>query len=175
MRRTISSTAGAAVVMAALVWPGTTMAGEEAAPAADTDGNAPSVADLAWMTGSWSGPVGGGDVLEENWTVPKAGSIQSLVRQTGPNGTNMVELIVIEEEEGTLRLRLQQWSPGMKPRTPGPAVMRLAEMGENTVAFEAEADSAFDMLRYARDGDNFTISITFPGGGTLDLPLKASG
>ena len=174
MRRRISSAVGTAVMMATLAWSGTTMAEEGAAPAKEDDGYAPSVADLAWMTGTWSGPVGGGNVLEENWTVPKAGSIQSLVRQTGPNGTGMVELIVIEEEEGTLRLRLQQWNPGMKPRTPGPAVMKLAEMGENTVAFEAEADSAFEMLRYTRDGDNFTISITFPGGRTIDLPLKAS-
>lgn len=135
---------------------------------------AASVADLAWMTGTWSGPVGGGNVLEENWTVPKAGSIQSLVRMTGPNGTSMVELIVIEEEEGTLRLRLQQWDPGMKPRTEGPSVMTLAEMGENTVAFQAEEGAMFDKLRYTRDGDSFTISITNPNGSQFDIPLKAA-
>ena len=27
---------------------------------------ATAVADLAWMTGTWSGPVGGGNELEEN-------------------------------------------------------------------------------------------------------------
>lgn len=135
---------------------------------------AASVADLAWMTGTWSGPVGGGNILEENWTVPKAGSIQSLVRMTGPNGTSMVELIVIEEEEGTLRLRLQQWDPGMKPRTEGPSVMALAEMGENTVAFQAEEGAMFDKLRYTRDGDSFTISITNPNGTQFDIPLKAA-
>ncbi len=134
---------------------------------------AASVMDLAWMTGTWSGPLGG-EVLEENWTVPKAGSIQSLVRSTGPNGTSMVELIVIEEEEGTLRLRLQQWNPGMNPRTEAPSVMTLAEMGENTVAFEGEEGAAFDKLRYTRDGDSFTISITFPNGSQFDIPLKAS-
>ena len=133
-----------------------------------------SVADLAWMTGTWSGPVGGGNVLEENWTVPRAGSIQSLVRMTGPNGTSMVELIVIEEEEGTLRLRLQQWDPGMKPRTEGPSVMTLAELGENTVAFQAEEGAMFDRLRYTRDGDSFTISITNPNGSQFDIPLKAA-
>ena len=145
--------------------------GEEPA-AAVTEARA-SVADLGWMTGTWSGPVGGGNVLEENWTVPKAGSIQSLVRMTGPAGTSMVELIVIEEEEGTLRLRLQQWNPGMKPRTEGPSVMTLAEMGENTVAFQAEAGAMFDKLRYTRDGDRFTISITNPDGSRFDIPLKA--
>ena len=149
------------------------VAGEEAASEAEETAMAGSVADLAWMTGTWSGPVGGGSVLEENWTVPKAGSIQSLVRMTGPSGTSMVELIVIEEEEGTLRLRLQQWNPGMKPRTAEPSVMTLAEMGENTVAFQAEAGAMFDTLRYTRDGDNFTISITNPNGSQFNIPLKA--
>lgn len=133
-----------------------------------------SVADLGWMTGTWSGPVGGGNVLEENWTTPKAGSIQSLVRMTGANGTSMVELIVIEEEGDTLRLRLQQWDPGMKPRTPEPSVMTLEEMGENTVAFRAEQGAMFAKLRYTRDGANFTISITNPNGSQFNIPLKAA-
>ena len=144
--------------------------GEEASDAKD----GASVADLGWMTGTWSGPVGGGNVLEENWTTPKAGSIQSLVRMTGPGGTSMVELIVIEEEEGSLRLRLQQWDPGMKPRTPEPSVMTLEEMGENAVAFRAEPGAMFAKLSYTRDGDNFTIGITNHNGSQFNLPLKAA-
>ena len=158
-------------VAAALV--AANVAAEDEAPAAETN-PAAAVADLAWMTGTWSGPVGGGNVLEENWTVPRAGSIQSLVRMTGPNGTSMVELIVIEEEEGTLRLRLQQWDPGLKPRTEAPTVMTLAEMGDSTVTFRAEEGAMFDQLRYTRDGDSFTISITNPNGSQFDLPLKAA-
>jgi len=100
---------------------------------ASTGAWAAAVADLAWMTGTWSGPAGPGAVLEENWTVPKAGSIQALVRMTGGGKTSMVELIVIEEEDDTLRLRLQQWDPGLKPRTPGPQVLKLVEMGDSTV------------------------------------------
>ena len=148
---------------------------EEEEPAATAEEPAaPSVADLGWMTGTWSGPVGGGNVLEENWTTPRSGSIQSLVRMTGPRGTSMVELIVIEEEEGTLRLRLQQWDPGLKPRTPEPNVMKLVDMGENTVAFESENEGGIAKLRYTRDGDNFTIGITNPTGASFDLPLKSS-
>ena len=161
------------VAGAALLLTASTAIAEDEAPAPETT-PAVSVSHLAWMTGTWSGPVAGGEVLEENWTVPKAGSIQSLVRSTGSNGTSMVELIVIEEEEGTLRLRLQQWNPGMKPRTEGPLVMTLAEMGENTVAFQAEEGAMFDRLRYTRDGANFTISITFPNGSQFDIPLKAA-
>ncbi len=134
---------------------------------------AASIADLAWMTGTWSGAAGPG-VLEENWTVPRDGSIQSLVRMTGGGQTSMVELIVIEEEDDTLVLRLQQWDPGMKPRTEAPTVMKLAEMGESTVAFEVVGEGMFSTLRYTRDGDSFTISITNPEGASFDIPLSAS-
>ena len=52
-----------------------------------------TVSDLAWMTGHYSS-----DTLEENWAEPKGGSIASLVRGIGDGATNMIELIVIEEE-----------------------------------------------------------------------------
>ena len=133
-----------------------------------------SIGDLAWMTGTWSGAVGPGAVLEENWTVPRDGSIQSLVRMTAQGKTSMVELIVIEEEDGTLVLRLMQWDPGMKPRTEGPTVMKLADMGESTVAFEVVGEGMFKTLRYTRDGDSFTISIVTPDGSSMEIPLAAA-
>lgn len=135
---------------------------------------AASVADLAWMTGTYAGAAGPG-VLEENWTVPRDGSIQSVVRMTGGGQTSMVELIVIEEEDDTLMLRLQQWNPGMKPRSAAPTVMKLAELGENTVAFEVVGEGMFETLRYTRDGDTFTISISNADGSAFDLPLTRAG
>ena len=77
-------------------------------------GPAAKVADLAWMTGSYAN-----DTLEENWATPKAGSIASLVRGVGDGATNMIELIVVEEEGDSLVLRLKQWNPGMDPRADG--------------------------------------------------------
>ena len=124
------------------------------------------------MTGTWAGPVGAG-VLEENWTVPKAGAIQALVRMTADGKTSMVELIVIEEEAGTLMLRLQQWDPGLKPRTSAPSTMKLLELGERSVKFEAGTGAQFAKLGYARDGDAFTIGIEDAAGNSFDLPLKA--
>ena len=47
------------------------------------------VTDLGWLTGSWDGQMGPA-VLEENWSLPRAGTIASLVRQTGPDGMGMV-------------------------------------------------------------------------------------
>ena len=131
---------------------------------------APTVAALSWMTGTWVGPVGAGE-LEETWTAPRDGAIQAVVRMTGDGKTSMVELIVIEEEAGSLTLRLQQWDPGFKPRTPAPATMKLVELGDNTVAFEATSKAEIAKLRYTRNGDAFTISVKNAAGGTFELPL----
>ena len=140
----------------------------------DKETATPSVGELAWMAGTWAGPAGPGE-LEENWTTPKAGSIQALVRMTAGGKTSMVEMIAIEEEEGSLTLRLQQWDPGFKPRTPEPTTLKLAELGANTVVFEAEPGSGaqFKTLRYTRDGDNFTIGIESPEGAKFDILLEA--
>ena len=107
--------------------------------------------------------------------MPKAGSIQSLVRQTGPNGTGMVELIVIEESEGTLIFRIQQWSKSYEPRMPAPQKLVLAELGDNSVRFEAEeAGNAFRSLTYSRpspEAFNIKLELTEPPTG-LDINLR---
>ena len=157
------STAGFALAMGTV--------GALAASAGDAP-TAPSVAALSWMTGTWAGAVGAGE-LEETWTVPRDGAIQAVVRMTGDGRTSMVELIVIEEEQDSLTLRLQQWDPGFKPRTPAPATMKLVDLGDSTVAFEATSAAEIAKLRYTRSGDSFTISIENAAGATFDLPLAA--
>ena len=118
-----------------------------------------AVTDLAWMTGAWRGALGEG-FLEENWNQPVGGSIASLVRMTGKNGTSMVELVVVEEEQGTLVLRLQQFDPGFKPRTAKPLTMVLTSLGENSVTFEGVEPGGLKKLTYARpEVDTFTVFV----------------
>lgn len=132
------------------------------------------ISDLAWMTGHWEGPAGPGTTLEENWAEPKGKSIASLVRMTTAEATSMVELIVIEEEEGTLMLRLQQWNPGFSPRTPGPQTMKLVESSKNKVVFEAVSEGGMARLGYSRPEDGkFVISIKTSEGAEFDIPLAA--
>jgi hypothetical protein len=140
---------------------------------ADSHGG-PHVADLAWMTGSWAGPAGPDRTLEENWIEPTGGSIASLVRITTADATPMVELIVIEEEADTLMLRIQQWDPGFAPRTAGPQVMKLAELGERRVRFEATAEDGLRALTYSSPTpDSFNIDVETPTGDVMQLKLKA--
>ena len=109
-----------------------------------------TIEKLAWMTGTWSGPLGEG-TLEENWTVPRDGSIQS--------------------KDG-LVLHLEQWNPGYESR--GPATkMRSTTIGENEVSFEVVGEGAFKTLAYKRPADNeFEIHID---GGAMVIKLTAAG
>jgi len=133
-----------------------------------------SIKDLSWMTGTWAGPAGPGLTLEENWIIPVDGSIASLVRMTGNGSTSMVELIVIEEENDSLTLRIQQWDPGFKPRTPGPQVMELVSKGENSVGFKAVSEGGMKTLAYSRpDNDSFNIDIETSKGAKFQIKLKA--
>ena len=133
------------------------------------DGPAAKVSDLAWMTGHYKGNTGNGS-LEENWAEPEGGSIASLVRSTGGGATNMIELIVIEEEGDSLTLRLKQWDPGMEPRMEGFQVMELIEIGDKKVVFKNTGEVGLQQLGYSLNGDQFTISVT-TAQGAFDIPL----
>ncbi len=116
------------------------------------------IANLAWMTGNWSGPMGAA-TLEENWIQAKSGSIASLVRLTTPEGTNMVEIVNIQEMEGTLVLHLQQWGPGFAPLAPAQKMM-LHKSGEHTVTFKAASPGGLKQLTYSRPADNeFEVAV----------------
>ncbi len=143
--------------------------------AADSPPPAASIADLAWMTGAWEGPMGENAVLQETWLEPADDAMIAAVRMLEDGRTNMVELIVIEESEGTLVFRIQQWSKSYEPRMPAPQKMLLAELGENSVRFEAEeAGNAFRSLTYSRpspEAFNIKLELTEPPTG-LDIKLR---
>jgi len=139
--------------------------------AADPTGK---VSSLGWMTGAWAGPAGPGVTLEENWIQPTGGSLASLVRMTTADATPMVELIVIEEENDTLVLRIKQWDPGFSPRTAEPQTMTLTELGERAVKFTAISPGGLKTLAYSSPtADTFNIDIETADGTPVQLKLNA--
>jgi hypothetical protein len=131
-----------------------------------------NVADLDWMTGSWIGPFGE-QTLEENWSEPAGGTIACLVRMTGSGQTNMVELILIEEAEGSLLFRVRQWLPGFVPRRPEPQIMTLAGQSERSVSFDGTGDSDFLHLTYSRPSpDHFQIDVVPREGEPFQIQLR---
>ena len=153
-------------------WASLLLAGMAAADAAPPTA---SIADLAWMTGAWEGPMGENAVLQETWLEPADDAMMAAVRLLEDGKTNMVELIVIEESEGTLIFRIQQWSKSYEPRMPAPQKLVLAELGDNSVRFEAEeAGNAFRSLTYSRpspEAFNIKLELTDPPT-SLDINLR---
>ena len=119
--------------------------------------------------------MGDGGVLQETWLEPADDAMIAAVRLLEDGKTGMVELIVIEESEGTLIFRIQQWSKSYEPRMPAPQEMVLAELGENSVRFEAqEAGNAFRSLTYSRpspEAFNIKLELTEPPT-ALDINLR---
>lgn len=136
---------------------------------------APRVGDLAWMTGSWTGPFGE-QTLEENWSVPAGGTIACLVRITGGGQTSMVELILIEEVDDSLLFRVRQWLPGFVPRRPEPQIMTLAQISDRRVSFDGTGDSDFVHLTYSRPSqDVFQIDVEPREGEPFQIRLRKNG
>lgn len=133
-----------------------------------------SVADLSWMTGSWAGPVGDEQTLEENWIHHKAGTIGALVRITGADSTSMVELLVVEQKGESLVLHIQQWDPGFAARESGPQTMTLKGIGENQVSFGTSEPGGLSSLTYSRPTDDtFNIDVETSEGAKFQISLKA--
>ena len=133
-----------------------------------------TVQDLQWMSGTWTGSVGGPVKLQENWTVPEAGSIQSLVRMTAGDTTTMVELIVVEEIDESLQLHIQQWDKGYVPRAGGAQRMIMESAGENFVKFKDASGGGLKTLQYSRPGNasTFVIDIVTAMGQPMKIELQ---
>jgi len=131
------------------------------------------IEQLSWMTGNWAGALGPNQ-LEENWIGTDGRSLAAMVRMTGDNATSMFEMITIEEVDGSLELNIQQWNPGMDPRTPGAQKMRLMEIDDSSVKFEAVGEGGMKTLGYSHpDADTFIIHVEQAAGAKFDINLKA--
>ena len=131
------------------------------------------IEQLSWMTGNWAGALGPNQ-LEENWIGTDGRSLAAMVRMTGDDATSMFEMITIEEVDGSLELNIQQWNPGMDPRTPGAQKMRLMEIDDSSVKFEAVGEGGMKTLGYSHpDADTFIIHVEQAAGAKFDINLKA--
>ena len=123
-----------------------------------------SINRLAWLTGSWQGPVNGG-LLEETWLPPKADTISALVRFTKDGRTEFVEIIKIEKVGNSFELRLQLYDPPMRPQSDKPHVFNLSKIEKNKITFQGISEGSHRKLSYERVAqDHFTIRFqTFEG------------
>ena len=112
-----------------------------------------TIESLSWLTGSWEGPIGG-DLLEETWLPPRAGTIVALVRSSNESGTNFVEIIVIKEVNGTFELQLQLFDDSLKPINKKPHSFELTKIENNYISFKGVSAGAHKTLSYQRPEKN---------------------
>lgn len=135
----------------------------------------PGIESLAFMVGSWQGNLGPLTV-EETWSSPKAGSMDTMIRLSGPDGVQMLELLVIREvqDEGgqdTLMLHLRQFSPALELRTDQD--MLLQNIAAQSVSFSGDENASIKLLTYTRMAqDHLKVEVTVATGDVLTAHLQ---
>ena len=85
----------------------------------------------------------------------------------------MVEMVYIEEANGTLDLYIQQWDMGFKSRTPDAQKMTMSEMTENSITFKAVGEGGLAQLKYSRPSiDAFQIDVVTAGDQEFTIKLS---
>ena len=132
-----------------------------------------SINRLAWLTGSWQGPVNGG-LLEETWLPPKANTISALVRFTKNGRTEFIEIIKIEKVGNSFELRLQLYDPPMRPRSEKPHVFKLSTIEKNKIIFQGISKGSHRKLSYERVAlDHFIIHFRTNEGQDVKINLSS--
>ena len=146
---------------------------------ANTHAQPPTITEglesLSWMAGSWKGSLGE-QTVEETWSPPELGSMDTMIRLSSPEGVQMIELIVIREvrvSEGknTLTLHLRQFSPALELRVRQD--MELQDISTQSVSFVADANSGIKQLSYTRIAqDQLKVEVTVDTGDVFRVNLR---
>ena len=130
-----------------------------------------SVEELSWLTGNWEGPING-NILEETWLEPRAGTIIALVRMTNEVGTDFVEIIHIKELNGTLELHLKLFDNALSPTTPKAHKFELTKIDKDYISFKGISPGAHRTLSYSRpQKDVFYIRFQPHVGNAVEIKL----
>ena len=112
---------------------------------AAAQGTKPTLDDLSWLAGSWSGESGG-ILMEEHWTAPKGNSMVGMHRDVGKGRTMLFEFLRIEQRGD--QIVYLSMPNGRSPATPFP----LKELSGNRVVFENPAHDFPQRIIYWKDG-----------------------
>ena len=130
-----------------------------------------SVEELSWLTGNWEGPING-NILEETWLEPRAGTIIALVRMTNELGTDFVEIIHIKELNSTLELHLKLFDNALSPTTPKAHKFELTKIDKDYISFKGISPGAHRTLSYSRpQKDVFYIRFQPHIGNAVEIKL----
>jgi hypothetical protein len=115
-------------------------------------GAKPTIADLSWLAGSWSGESGGIQ-MEEHWTAPKGNSMVGIHRDVGQGRTTLFEFLRIEQRGD--QIVYLSMPNGRSPATPFP----LKEVSGTRVVFENPSHHFPQRIIYWKDGADLRARI----------------
>ncbi|HEX8875675.1 MAG TPA: DUF6265 family protein [Phycisphaerales bacterium] len=162
----LAAAVGLVLVMAGLGEP-TAAPGSTPASGASTAHTPAKIADAAFLAGRWQGTMGAkkDNHVEEIWTEPVGNNIAGVFRWVKADGSPSVfELLTIQEEEGTLALRLRhQTATGATWEGKDSTVtMRLSEKGPALAVFSAFKDCGdLAACRYEVKDQRLHIEVRF--------------
>ena len=136
----------------------TLSAGPQAAPAAPsappaaTPTTTVSIADLAFMTGSWR-LTRGDSVVEEHWTGPRGGTLFGVGRTMRGERTPAFEFLRIEARRDGIYYVA---SPSGRPATP----FKLRQFAKDRVVFENRAHDFPQRIAYWREGERLCAEVS---------------
>ena len=118
---------------------------------------APSVADLAWMSGRWATETDGA-WTEEVWLAPRGGMMLGLSRAGRGERTGEYEYIRLEAGEDGVPV---YWA---SPAGRAPVGFRLVQSDAASATFENRAHDFPQRIVYRRDGATLTATISAADG-----------
>ncbi|MBX3561371.1 MAG: hypothetical protein KF780_06115 [Sphingomonas sp.] len=112
-----------------------------------------TVDDLGWMAGHWTREADG-RWTEESWTAPRGGMMLGVSRSGRAEAVREFEFIRLQA--GADGVPVYWASPGGRP----PVAFRLASHGPNEAVFENPAHDFPQRIRYRREGETMTATIS---------------
>lgn len=96
-----------------------------------------SIIDVAWIEGAWRGK-GLGGIVEEIWTAPAGGAMMGMFRLTTGDSVRFYEIMTLEEESGSVVLRIKHFNPDLTGWEEKNEVQtsRLVRLDERSALFE---------------------------------------
>jgi hypothetical protein len=113
----------------------------------------PRVGDLEWMSGDWVAE-GEGRWTEESWSAPRGGIMLGHSRSGRGETVREFEFVRLQADEDDVPVYYAQ--PGGRP----PVAFRLVARDGTSATFENPAHDFPQRIRYVREGETLTATIS---------------
>jgi Domain of unknown function (DUF6265) len=109
-------------------------------PAPNAPVSSATLADFAWLTGTWQG-TWGPRLAQQVWLAPHAGVMVGVFQLTENSRTLVVELFTISDTPRGIELHIRHFTPSLAPwEKSGPAVLTLESADNKSIVFENQTN-----------------------------------